>query len=64
LVNLYYSKSFNERVTVGIYVKNIFDKVYPTRGFIFVLEPPTYEEKLYKSYGPPTEFGASLTYSF
>ena len=51
-------------MTVGIYVKNIFDKVYPTRGFIFVLEPPTYEEKLYKSYGPPTEFGASLTYSF
>ena len=64
LVNLYYSKSFNERATVGIYVKNIFDTVYPTRGFVFVLEPPTYEEKLYKSYGPPTEFGASLTYSF
>ena len=63
LLNAYYSQSFN-KFDLRVYAKNVLDRSYPVRGFIFGLEPPMYATKLYKSYGPPTEFGASLTYSF
>ena len=63
LLNAYYSQSFN-KFDLRVYAKNVLDRSYPVRGFILGLEPPMYATKLYKSYGSPTEFGASLTYSF
>ena len=63
LLNAYYSHSFN-KVNLGFYAKNILDENYADRGFIFGLEPPLYEEKLFKSFAPPREIGMSLTYSF
>ena len=63
LVNMYYSHQF-DKVKLGLFAKNILDETYADRGFIFGLEPPHYDEKLYKSYGPPREIGMSLTYSF
>ena len=63
LLNAYYNHSINQ-FDLGFYAKNILDESYTDRGFIFGLEPPMYEEKLYKSFGPPREIGMSLTYSF
>ena len=63
LLNAYYNHSINQ-FDLGFYAKNILDESYTDRGFIFGLEPPIYEEKLYKSFGPPREIGMSLTYSF
>ena len=63
LLNAYYSHAIN-KVKLGVYAKNILDESYADRGFIFGLEPPMYEEKLYKSFAPPREIGMSLTYSF
>ena len=63
LLNAYYNHSINQ-FDLGFYAKNILDESYADRGFIFGLEPPMYEEKLYKSFGPPREIGMSLTYSF
>ena len=62
LLNAYYNHSINQ-FDLGFYAKNILDESYADRGFIFALEPP-FEEKLYKSFGPPREIGMSLTYSF
>ena len=63
LLNAYYSHAIN-KVKLGVYAKNILDESYADRGFIFGLEPPMYEQKLYKSFAPPREIGMSLTYSF
>ena len=63
LLNAYYSHTFNQ-LKLGVYAKNVLDESYADRGFIFGLEPPMYEEKLYKSFAPPREIGLSLTYSF
>ena len=63
LLNAYYNHSINQ-FDLGFYAKNILDESYADRGFILGLEPPIYEEKLYKSFGPPREIGMSLTYSF
>ena len=63
LLNAYYSHTFS-KLRLGVYAKNILDESYADRGFIFGLEPPDFNEKLYKSFGPPREIGMSLTYSF
>ncbi len=63
LLNAYYNHSINQ-FDLGFYAKNILDESYADRGFIIGLEPPIYEQKLYKSFGPPREIGMSLTYSF
>ena len=63
LLNAYYNHSINQ-FDLGFYAKNILDESYADRGFIIGLEPPIYQEKLYKSFGPPREIGMSLTYSF
>ena len=62
LLNAYYTHSINQ-FDLGFYAKNILDESYADRGFIMALEPP-FNEKLYKSFGPPREIGMSLTYSF
>ena len=43
------------------WIRNIFDERYVTRGFFFSLEPPDYQEKLYKSYGDPRQIGLRVT---
>ena len=63
LLNAFYSHTFNQ-LKLGVYAKNVLDESYADRGFIFGLEPPMYEEKLYKSFAPPREIGLSLSYSF
>ena len=64
-------------IKIGLWSKNIFDKKYPVRGYIFDLgivdgeNVPITEENsfisganLYKAYGAPRTFGLSLTYTF
>jgi iron complex outermembrane receptor protein len=63
ILNSYYSRKI-DKIEIGLYAKNILNESFAERGFIFGLEPPFYEEKLYTSYGPPRELGMSLTYSF
>jgi len=43
------------------WIRNVFDERYATRGFFFSLEPPDYQEKLYKSYGDPRQIGLRIT---
>ena len=50
------------RINLKFWVKNVFDKRYPIRGFYFALTPDG-SEKLFKSYGDPRHFGFTLDYS-
>ena len=63
IINSYYSHKL-DKIEIGLYAKNILNESFAERGFIFGLEPPFYDEKLYTSFGPPRELGMSLTYSF
>ncbi len=49
---------------VTMWASNLLDERYGVRGFYFGLEPPTYEDKLYISYGDPRQVGASVTLHF
>ena len=49
---------------MSIWVNNLFDKRFQTRGFYFGLKPPNYEEELFVSYGDPIQFGFAIDYSF
>ncbi len=63
LSNLSFGKDFNN-VNMSIWVNNLFDKRFQTRGFYFGLKPPNYEEELFVSYGDPIQFGFAIDYSF
>ena len=51
-------------LNVSLWTNNIFNTTYTVRGFYFGLEPPTYEDKLYLSYGDPFTIGLSVNYKF
>ena len=52
------------RFIISLWGKNITDERFAVRGFYFGLEPPSYENKLYLSYGNPKEIGIKLSYQF
>lgn len=47
-----------------VWGKNVLDRKYSVRGFYFGLEPPNFENKLYKQMGDPFQFGTTLTFYF
>ena len=64
LVNLNIGYQINSKLNVSLWANNIFNTTYTVRGFYFGLEPPTYEDKLYLSYGDPFTIGLSVNYKF
>ena len=53
-----------ERLDVGLYVRNLFNRHYAVRGFSFGNEPPDFIEKLYTQLGDPREGGLTLRWRF
>ncbi|MBT3497061.1 MAG: TonB-dependent receptor [Candidatus Marinimicrobia bacterium] len=53
-----------ESWSLNVWVKNMTDIRFATRGFYFGLVPPDYPDKLYLSYGEPQHFGLSLETEF
>ena len=62
LTNITFGQSF-QRFDVTLWIRNIFDEKYTTRGFYFGLIPPNYPEQLWKSYGDPRHFGVTIDYN-
>ena len=54
----------NEKLSADIWVRNLFDEYYSTRGFFFGNEAPNFEDKLYRRQGDPKNIGFSLRYNF
>jgi iron complex outermembrane recepter protein len=48
----------------SLWVKNLLDNKYETRGFYFANEPPNWENKLYVQQGLPRMAGVAVTYTF
>ena len=63
LVNLSlgYTKS---NFSTDIWVRNLFDEYYSTRGFFFGNEAPNFVDTLYRRQGDPKNIGISLRYDF
>jgi hypothetical protein len=49
------------RWSAGLYVRNLTNRAYTTRGFYFGLEPPDYPNKLYVQLGEPRVYGLDIT---
>ena len=63
LFNLSFGYRF-ENLEINLWIRNLFDQIYETRGFYFGLIPPDFEDELFKSYGDPRQMGISLNYQF
>lgn len=63
LTNLTIGKTFG-KMEANIWVRNLTDERYATRGFYFGLVPPDYPDQLWKSFGDPRQIGLSLKYNF
>ena len=61
LFNLSFGYKF-ENLEINLWIRNLFDQIYETRGFYFGLIPPNFEDELFKSYGDPRQLGISLNY--
>lgn len=44
--------------------RNVLDEEYVTRGYVFGLEPPDFEDTLYVTYGDPIHLGATFDVTF
>ena len=62
LTNITLGQSF-QRFDITLWIRNIFDEKYSTRGFYFGLIPPNYPDQLWKSYGDPRHFGVTIDYN-
>ena len=54
----------NKKFSADIWVRNLFDEYYSTRGFFFGNEAPNFEDTLYRRQGDPRNIGLSLRYNF
>ena len=63
LVNLTLGYSKANFVT-EVWIRNIFDEYYSTRGFYFGNEAPNFIDTLYRRQGDPKNIGISLRYDF
>ena len=61
LTNITLGQSF-QRFDITLWIRNVFDEKYTTRGFYFGLIPPNYPDQLWKSYGDPRHFGITFDY--
>ena len=62
LTNITFGKSLGKFI-LKLWVRNVFNEKYTTRGFYFGLIPPNYPDQLWKSYGDPRHFGLTLDYN-
>ena len=46
--------------SVELWGRNLLDARYAVRGFYFGLEPPSYDQRLYVSYGDPRQVGVTV----
>jgi outer membrane receptor protein involved in Fe transport len=51
-----------ERWSVQVWIRNLFDRRYPVRGFFFENEPPDFPTKLYLRWGDPRAAGITARY--
>ena len=49
---------------LGLWVRNVLDKDYGTRGFYFPNEPPAFEPRRYVRAGDPRQIGLRFTWGF
>ena len=49
---------------IDLWVQNLFDEYYSTRGFFFGNEAPDFIDTLYRRHGDPRQFGLSVRYDF
>ena len=63
LVNLTLGYSKANFVT-DVWIRNLFDEYYSTRGFYFGNEAPNFIDTLYRRQGDPKNIGISLRYDF
>ena len=63
LTNLTFGYS-NANFTADLWIRNLFDKYYSTRGFFFGNEAPNFIDTLYRRQGDPKNIGISLRYNF
>ena len=62
IANIFLGYELSSKTEFLIWGKNIFNKRYATRGFFFGLEPPSYNNKLYKVYGEPFTIGLTINH--
>ena len=53
-----------ERWSVELWVRNLFNRTYPVRGFYFGVVPPSYPSQLYVQLGDPRTVGGTATVRF
>jgi iron complex outermembrane receptor protein len=53
-----------ERWSVELWVRNLFNRTYPVRGFYFGVVPPSYPSRLYVQLGDPRTAGCTATVRF
>ena len=53
-----------DKWVIDLWVQNLFDEYYSTRGFFFGNEAPDFVDTLYKRHGDPRHFGLSVRYDF
>ena len=63
LVNLIFGYAKAD-FSANLWVRNLFDEYYSTRGFFFGNEAPNFVDTLYKRQGDPRNLGLSLRYDF
>ncbi len=63
LLNSSFGYNYEDWV-VELWVRNLFDEYYATRGFYFGNEAPDFADKLYERHGDPRHFGLSIRYDF
>ena len=54
----------NKNFTAELWIRNMMDDYYSTRGFFFGNEAPSFEETLYRRQGDPRNLGLTLRYNF
>lgn len=65
VANVRYSFDFSKGTTVSVWVKNLFNEAYHTRGFFFGNDPrKDYVAQAYTQLAAPRTFGANLVYNW
>jgi len=63
LLNSSFGYNYEDWV-VELWIRNLFDEYYATRGFYFGNEAPDFAETLYERQGDPRHIGLSIRYDF
>jgi outer membrane receptor protein involved in Fe transport len=63
LLNSSFGYNYDDWV-VELWVRNLFDEYYATRGFYFGNEAPDFADTLYERHGDPRHIGLSIRYDF